>query len=366
MSAIRIEVLTEGFRSPNGRAFLTPLVVHRDALVRSGLEISLRQSADRVRDADIVVVDSKYWRNNWGRTEQRIWENVETLRSRAPKLVFADTGDSAGWVQAKILPHVDAYWKGQLLRDRTTYLRPLYGHRLYSDYYHRTKGVIDDQPEWSTPVADPKHLAKLQLGWSSALGKYDWLGPYCMALYDKMPIVGLLRPTRHFVPASTSRPIALHCRMGLSYPRASIAWQRQQIARRLPQGAATGKISRRRYLRELATSRVVVSPFGFGEITLKDFEVLLSGGLLLKPDMSHMDTWPDLFVPGLTIAAHSWDLSDFEEVVQRVLGAYHNHVECAAEGQRRYRAHLHDPNLFVAHLSSLVAAVRADKVAIAS
>jgi hypothetical protein len=181
VSAVRIEILTEGFKSPNGRAFLTPLVVNRNALAHEGLQVYLRHSADAVRDADVVVVDSKYWRDDWGRTEQRVWDDVKTLRSRAERLVFADTGDSAGWVQAKILPHVDAYWKGQLLRDRRTYLRPLYGHRLYTDYYHRMNAVVDERPEWSTPVTESRDLSKLQLGWSSALGKYSWLGPYCMA-----------------------------------------------------------------------------------------------------------------------------------------------------------------------------------------
>jgi hypothetical protein len=66
----------------------------------------------------------------------------------------------------------------------------------------------------------------------------------------------------------------------------------------------------------------VVSPFGFGEITLKDFEVFLTGGLLLKPDMSHMQTWPDVFRAGETMAAHAWDLSDFEDTVARTAACY--------------------------------------------
>ena len=182
MTALRIEVLTEGFKSPNGRAFLAPLVIHHADLASNGLMVNLRNSADAVQDADLVVVDSKYWRKDWGRSEHRIWEHVEKLRTRAARLVFADTGDSASWVQAKILPHIDAYWKGQLLRDRRVYMRPLYAHRLYTDHYHRTKGITDPQPEWSQPVTDPRYLDKLHLGWSSALGNYSWLGPYCLSL----------------------------------------------------------------------------------------------------------------------------------------------------------------------------------------
>ena len=37
-----------------------------------------------------------------------------------------------------------------------------------------------------------------------------------------------------------------------------------------------------------------MSPFGLGEITLKDFEVF-SGSLLMKPNMDHMLTWPNFY-----------------------------------------------------------------------
>ena len=40
-------------------------------------------------------------------------------------------------------------------------------------------------------------------------------------------------------------------------------------------------------------TKVVISAFGLGEIILKDFETFLTGGMLMKPDMSHMETWPN-------------------------------------------------------------------------
>ena len=40
----------------------------------------------------------------------------------------------------------------------------------------------------------------------------------------------------------------------------------------------------------------MVSPFGFGEITLKDFETFLSGSVLVKPNMSHMETYPNFYI----------------------------------------------------------------------
>ena len=42
---------------------------------------------------------------------------------------------------------------------------------------------------------------------------------------------------------------------------------------------------------------------------------VLTGAVLLKPDMSHVETDPDIFVPWETYAPLAWDLSDFADVL---------------------------------------------------
>ena len=39
-------------------------------------------------------------------------------------------------------------------------------------------------------------------------------------------------------------------------------------------------------------SRICISPFGYGEICWRDFEAILCGCLVVKPDMSHVETNP--------------------------------------------------------------------------
>ncbi len=100
----------------------------------------------------------------------------------------------------------------------------------------------------------------------------------------------------------------VHARIGL-ISRPSISYQRKLIldkiegnplflTRRVPQG---------RFNRETANSRIILSPFGWGELCLRDFETVRSGALLLKPDMGHIETWPDIFVPGETYIPFDWD-----------------------------------------------------------
>jgi Glycosyl transferases group 1 len=78
--------------------------------------------------------------------------------------------------------------------------------------------------------------------------------------------------------------------------------------------APRDRVSQAQYYEEMLRSRICVSPFGFGEICWRDFEAILCGCLLVKPDMGHVRTQPDLFVPGVTYVPVRWDYADLEAV----------------------------------------------------
>jgi hypothetical protein len=66
-------------------------------------------------------------------------------------------------------------------------------------------------------------------------------------------------------------------------------------------------------MNELAQSRICFSPFGYGEVCWRDYEAVLCGALLVKPEMSHVQTDPDIFVPYETYVPVAWDYSDLFE-----------------------------------------------------
>lgn len=74
------------------------------------------------------------------------------------------------------------------------------------------------------------------------------------------------------------------------------------------------------YVQELCSAKACISPFGYGEVCFRDFEAVLAGAVLIKPDMSHLETRPDIYRPWETYAPVKWDWSDLPEVVDRVLG----------------------------------------------
>jgi hypothetical protein len=79
----------------------------------------------------------------------------------------------------------------------------------------------------------------------------------------------------------------------------------------------------------LLRSKICVSPFGYGEICWRDFEAVCLGCLLIKPDMGHVRTAPDLFIPGVTYAPVRWDFSDLEEVCSHYLENEKERVQIA-------------------------------------
>ena len=69
----------------------------------------------------------------------------------------------------------------------------------------------------------------------------------------------------------------------------------------------------RNYYKELHNSKYAISPFGWGEICIRDFEAIVQGSVLIKPDVAHLETWPNIYLNGETYLSIPWDLECFEE-----------------------------------------------------
>lgn len=336
-----VHILTKGFASPNGIAFLFPLHVHRRRLVDAGVRFRcFTQCSPEVTDCDALIIDSRFYSHRWARDESAALDELAAFADQVPALLYFDISDSTGWLQSQVLPVVSRYYKAQLLVDRDAYRQPHYGNRIHGDYYHREFGVEDDEPAINRVVSRDEDLAKLGISWNSGLADYSQWGPTIMALRQHLPVDALLHFPRRFTPARATRPIPLACRFGTGYERRTVSFQREKIRDLIGSRLATGKISRCAYLGEMRVSRAVVSPFGFGEITLKDFEAMLCGALLIKPSMAHLETWPDLFHDGETMAAHRWDISDLHAVIESVLDDDTKRIEMASNAQARYRHHM--------------------------
>ena len=355
-----MNVLTEGMISQNGRAFLIPLIRFEKELNEAGYVVSLfYEVCPELYDCDVLVVESKFYRHEWKSDAEKVLGLFEGFKERVGALVYFDLSDSSGWVHAKPLPYVDAFYKNQALKNRDGYLKSYYGHRPHTDYYYSEYGVVDEVPANSEPVPSRSCLEKIGVGWNSAFGNHSAFGHAAIKLYKKLPMKFLLGgPLTVFEPAR-KRTINVHYRANLSYQRKTVSYQREKIKKKLGKVNAK-KVGRVKYFYELASSKSVVSPFGWGEITLKDFEVFLAGSVLVKPSLNHMDTWPPLYKENKTYVPFRWDMEDFEYVVNSVLCSLDEYIDVARRGQEQYLRYVHGSEsgeIFAARFDELIKAV---------
>jgi hypothetical protein len=240
-------------------------------------------------------------------------EKIQRLRRLFPSPVqlFYFDGDDDLCVQwGGLLEMVDVYVKKHIFSDKSCYTKQFVGKSNLTEYAASITGrsFADDPIPISGTVSDDL-LERIVLGYNIGLDA---------------KIARLLRYTR---PASpSSKDVDVMCRAVASetdwiYPlRGTIS-----LALRPLMGDGyqvllpDRRVDQRTYYEEMRRSRICVSPFGYGEICWRDFEAVLMGSLLVKPDMSHLCTEPNIFIPGETYVPVRWDFSDLAEVCVRWL-----------------------------------------------
>ncbi|MDO8463180.1 MAG: glycosyltransferase [bacterium] len=341
---LRVTILHEPWYSSTGIAFLFPLYVHRRALAAHGVALRFTTRAEEAfRATDVLGVTSRFCKHWWrdGGVE-RVTRWLEDARRAVGRVVWFDLTESTGTTHFAVLPYVDRYAKMQALRDRSGYLQQYIGGRIFTDYYARLFGVRDseDVDAHLAAPADPEHLEKIVVSWNAGLAHYGVLGPKWHHLWHHSRGVLPRWYAHRWTAPRADRQRALSCRIGTYHHRATVAAPRKELARRLAAHLQTQKIPRAAFFAEMRQSRATLSPFGLGDITLRDFEAVICGAAVLKQDMGHVETWPDLWVPGTTYLPFAWDFSDLDARIDDVLCDPQRTIAIAAAAQERYRSAL--------------------------
>lgn len=198
-------------------------------------------------------------------------------------------------------PIVDIYIKKHVLRDRSAYGKPTLGDTNLSDWYGRRYGEDLPVVTHRIPVG---FMDKLVIG-PSFLTSPGLIGSFWARSEPK------------FAPHRFNR---LHARLGGAgpagwYPRMRAEAIRAASSVRSVEVTSSAVVSRRQYFNELRASSLCFSPFGYGEVCWRDYEAVLSGSTLIKPDMGHVETCPDIFVPHETYVPIRWDFADLDDAV---------------------------------------------------
>ncbi|MBN2346967.1 MAG: glycosyltransferase family 1 protein [Candidatus Aminicenantes bacterium] len=353
---MKISVLASG-HSFLHRSLYFPLLAFRRELAERTLRMRLFFAPrEEMLDCDLLVLASRFFRQ-WQNTRTRNRKNEEELlafleraRRGAGRIAWFDESDPAGSCDFAVIGRVDFFWKKQLFKDRGLYLRddpavvrPWLDHRGLPEMAF---------PYRPCPEAD---LPKLRVAWNIGLMDYRALPGPLAPFANWLPRYALRRR-----PDWPRKAVDLHFR-GRA-PESAIGAQRRLFlgrcaALREKTGiimAGPGLVGRRRYLKELRRSRMVLSPFGWGEICFRDFEAFAASALLLKPDLGHLETFPDVFVPGETYAPLRWDGGDLEERLRFFLQAPERAREIAEAGYDSFARQVLATDRFVEHFSRLV------------
>jgi hypothetical protein len=276
---------------------------------------------------------------------------LKKLRDKYKTIVFISGQPEAGTNRLDLLPYVDRLFYKSVFSDPENYTKDLYGKNLFADYYHKHFSVNDPDGGYHyVPALRPGDINRIELSWNIGVGGYPrWhqrqrLGT--ILARAGFPGIGRLCRTsdRWYTPPNFSgvkRSIAVHARIDpVNCP--SISYQRRLFINLIKNDRLflTGLTSQRSYYRELCDSKMVLSPFGWGEVCFRDFEAIISGALLLKPEMAHLKTWPDVYIPYETYVPLNWDGTDLREKVEIYLADDAARTRITHNAWEQYRSQL--------------------------
>lgn len=253
---------------------------------------------------------------------------LEKLADKYENIIWFDDSDGVGITHFEVLPYVTKYYKKQLFKNPNLYLKSWYGRELFTDYYNDKHQVCDEVEYRRVPLSCEKDIEKLELGWNLGVGIYPrqvniqrialrfgrWFGPRALSFMKN----GGNRTRMH--GSYTNKKPLVHARYSV-VSRPTVAFQRNLLSKLISDNPSIlkGSVPSKQFNKEMMEVKAVLCPFGWGEITFRDFEAIMYGAIMIKPDMDHLDTFPAVYFKGETYISLDWDFNGFNEIISEVL-----------------------------------------------
>jgi hypothetical protein len=269
----------------------------------------VRDRIERTRPDVVILMPT--WRDS-AEAVVAAFRDLHEMPDR-PRLVYLDWFAPTSSPHFAVLPYVDRYLKRNILVDFAGYRREYVGGYEVAQFVAQLLKL--DLGDWRFgSEIPPGQEHKLWLGWNFGVGEtYRRLTRFGRVLGRSWALRHVDVNRRLGPPSKSNAPnewyqnyrdAALHALDPLAAKWRCSGYER---------------IPRRKYLLELLRSRVVFSPFGWGEVCFRDYEAVACGALLVKPAMEHLITSPNIYVDGETYVSVKWDLSDSAEKITHYL-----------------------------------------------
>jgi len=104
------------------------------------------------------------------------------------------------------------------------------------------------------------------------------------------------------------------------------------------------------YYRKMYESKIIMAPLGYGEMAPRDIEATMFGSVLMKPDVSYINSKPFVYEDGETYIACKYDWSDLEEKIDYVLSNYDELQSYIVENMKKSFIEKSDKKNLVIHM----------------
>ncbi len=316
-------------------------------------EFHFEKDLDKVlkRPKSKIIVLSRYFKEKSKYVKENR-EVLEKLRQIYEKVIYIDDSDGADSAHFELIDLFDLYYKSQLVRDRSLFFKDMYGQQFFSDYYHEKCNVIDTHPDIRERIEDSNQLEKLRIFWNLGVGSFPMSFRTRRLLERLTPYINFPQYGFLFRPREIPKKRILPSKRNLKKIQArfyagrrlkSIDYQRQLFIDKIAKNKDnfyTEYIQMGAYYKELEDIAAVLSPFGWGEICFRDFESIIYGAILIKPDMSHLETWPDIYHPNHTYISIDWMGKNFTETCENILENLEEYDKMADNAYTEYFSQL--------------------------
>lgn len=295
---------------------LYPFFDNRKKLAKD-LDLTFQHfSATTFSDIETIGLNNRadmfFIRPDWQESPGEAERVMGKLRQTHPdaKIFFIDPFDQISSTFFSVLPYVDRFLKYQALKDITQYHQPMIGGTRITDYLARQMDYDLEGWEVTSPIPEG-YENRIEAGWFISL-----------IPEFKRPLLRQPWPWEH-----QNKDIDMVCHVSYG-PKAHLEWYGKLRMQAIEAVKALGDrytlaisgeyleertVSRRQYLRDMKRGRIAISPFGWGELSLRDYEAVCHNCLLIKPSVDHIATEPNIFIAGETYVPVRWDYADLEE-----------------------------------------------------
>jgi hypothetical protein len=310
---------------------------------------------------DLLILVRRY--HDGKRSNEKMKMELLALKKNFKKVVYFDDSAATSVILFNMFEYIDEYWKRSIFKNLDLYTKTLYGGHLFSDYYHDKHNINDGSESFFNQTSNGADLTKLKVAWNIGIGafpigknnilnreyaKIRKLITGLSAIPSIIPVRGAIKVYINAMKSELEKDInikqkkkSISGRFESGIYRNSIGQQRVIMQEKIKNKNIflTGKIDRWSFTQEAFSVRGMLSPFGWGEVCYRDFEAAIGGAVLIKPDMSHVETWPNIFTNNSYIPL-SWDLNELDSfdidelsvnTVNEARKIYLDSLNCAAD-----------------------------------